>query len=157
MNERISAYFTNNRIRWFISCFVFLLLGVAPLLPGISGSGQYNLLSINNESHSLLFYYSELGLTFYYFVIALYYIGGIVLTVLGALIPPRKLFCALLLAFSGVFLVINLLSAGLIFLAVSLSDITETVRLTVWSIVYLALQTGNIANLIQFLFCFKDR
>ena len=157
MNERISAYFTNNRIRWFISCFVFLLLGVAPLLPNISGSGQYNLLSINNESHSLFFYYSELGLNFYYFVIALYYIGGIVLTVLGALNPPRKLFCALLLAFSGVFLVINLLSASLIFLSVSLSGITETVRLTVWSIIYLVLQTGNAANLIQFLFYFKDR
>ena len=113
--QNVSVYFSKNRIRYFITCFVFLVLGVAPLLPNISGSGQYNLLSINNESHSLLFYYSELGLTFYYFVIALYYIGGIVLTVLGALIPPRKLFCALLLAFSGVFLVINLLSAGLIF------------------------------------------
>lgn len=157
MNERISSYFTNNRIRWFISCFIFLLLGVAPLLPNISGSGQYNLLDINKESHSLLFYFSESGFNFYYYVIALYYIGGIVLTVFGALIPPRKLFCGLLLAFSGVFLAINLLSAGFIFLAVSLSGITETVSLTVWSIIYLVLQTGNITNLIQFLFCFKKR
>ena len=149
--QNVSVYFSKNRIRYFITCFVFLVLGVAPLLPNITASGYYDYLSVEQVSQPISWFYTSFGLNIYLFPLILYFTLGAVLFVLGAVKIPKLTFGVILLVASASFLIFNILAATFIFVAVTWAETGEALRLSVFSWIYLVLQVANIVNLILFL------
>lgn len=149
--QNVSVYFSKNRIRYFITCFFYLLCGIAPLLPNITAKGYYDYFMIDQVSEPISWYYSSLGIDIYLWLLVLYFALGVALFIAGAVKAPRLAFGVSLLVASAFFFVFNILAATFVFAAVNLFGTGEQLTLTVYSWVYLVLQVANIVNLALFL------
>lgn len=140
-------YFTNNRIRWFISAAVSILCGVAVFLPAVNVA---DVLGVSEtESHSLVWFLSEAGFPeVYTVVLTVYFVFLLPLVVCGFLKNLRVWPIVTAAVASIVYFAVNIFWTAII---LGGSGQSGAVTLSVWGWVYLVVQTGAIINLFAFI------
>lgn len=141
------TYFTNNRIRWFISAVMAVLCGIAVFLPVINVADVSGV--TQNEALSLVWFLSAAGFPEMYTVTLIgYFLLITPFIVVGFLKEFRTWSLIIAAVVSVVYFAINIFWSAII---LGGSGYDGAVTLSFWGWLYLIVQTGTIINLFAFI------